>query len=122
MVKKLFNRGNIEFSFLAATKNALKTGFLRQLHCIFIQCNQKNRFFSKKAIFFAFFSETEHMAREFAFIDSENHAVKIEARNFAKIFDKNLNHLDVFLTLAFGGESLVKKIFLFSFSCFLTLI
>ena len=34
-----------------------------------------------------------------SFIDYENQAVKIEARNFAKIFDKNLNSLDVYLAL-----------------------
>jgi len=34
-----------------------------------------------------------------SFIDYENPSVKIEARNFAKIFDKSLNSLDVFLAL-----------------------
>ncbi|MDR2580805.1 MAG: type VI secretion system baseplate subunit TssK, partial [Fibromonadaceae bacterium] len=34
-----------------------------------------------------------------SFIDYENKSVKIEARNFAKIFDKSLESLDVFLAL-----------------------
>jgi len=34
-----------------------------------------------------------------SFMDYENPSVKIEARNFAKIFDKNLNALDVYLAL-----------------------
>ena len=34
-----------------------------------------------------------------SFIDYENQSVKIEARNFAQIFDKSLNSLDVFLAL-----------------------
>jgi predicted component of type VI protein secretion system len=34
-----------------------------------------------------------------SFIDYENKSVKIEARNFAKIFDASLNSLDVFLAL-----------------------
>jgi predicted component of type VI protein secretion system len=38
-----------------------------------------------------------------SFIDSENIAVKIETRNFAQNFDKNLNSLDVFLALDFNS-------------------
>jgi type VI secretion system protein ImpJ len=34
-----------------------------------------------------------------SFVNYENPAVKIEARNFTKIFDKNLNKLDVYLAL-----------------------
>ncbi|MDR0516929.1 MAG: type VI secretion system baseplate subunit TssK [Fibromonadaceae bacterium] len=34
-----------------------------------------------------------------SFMDNENRAVKIEARNFTQTFDKNLNSLDVFLAL-----------------------
>jgi len=34
-----------------------------------------------------------------SFVDHENKSVKIEARNFARIFDKSMNSLDVFLAL-----------------------
>ncbi|MDR3001928.1 MAG: type VI secretion system baseplate subunit TssK [Fibromonadaceae bacterium] len=39
-----------------------------------------------------------------SFIDYENKSVKIEARNFAQIFEKNLNSLDVFLALDFNSR------------------
>ncbi|MDR2594737.1 MAG: type VI secretion system baseplate subunit TssK [Fibromonadaceae bacterium] len=42
-----------------------------------------------------------------SFMDYENPAVKIEARNFAKIFDKNLNALDVYLALELGSFKVV---------------
>ncbi|MDR2581955.1 MAG: type VI secretion system baseplate subunit TssK [Fibromonadaceae bacterium] len=42
-----------------------------------------------------------------SFMDYENPAVKIEARNFAKIFDKNLNVLDVYLALELGSFKVV---------------
>ncbi|MCL1956996.1 MAG: type VI secretion system baseplate subunit TssK [Fibromonadales bacterium] len=42
-----------------------------------------------------------------SFIDYENQAVKIEARNFAKIFDKNLNSLDVYLALELNSFKVV---------------
>jgi len=42
-----------------------------------------------------------------SFMDYENSAVKIEARNFAKIFDKNLNALDVYLALELNSFKIV---------------
>jgi len=42
-----------------------------------------------------------------SFMDYENPAVKIEARNFAKIFDKNLNALDVYLALELNSFKIV---------------
>jgi len=42
-----------------------------------------------------------------SFMDYENPAVKIEARNFAKIFDKNLNALDVYLALELDSFKIV---------------
>jgi len=42
-----------------------------------------------------------------SFIDYENPAVKIEARNFDKIFDKNLNALDVYLALELNSFKVV---------------
>jgi type VI secretion system protein ImpJ len=42
-----------------------------------------------------------------SFVDYENPVVKIEARNFAKIFDKNLNALDVYLALELNSFKIV---------------
>jgi len=42
-----------------------------------------------------------------SFMDYENTAVKIEARNFDKIFDKNLNALDVYLALELNSFKIV---------------
>jgi len=42
-----------------------------------------------------------------SFMDYENPAVKVESRNFAKIFDKNLNALDVYLALDLDSFKIV---------------